>query len=648
MMIEARINSLKTLCSLLTDVKDPLDTLHLLVPMSHILGEVPHIMCNSRTRKPLNEQYMNLLQCMAQIIQNCRSQMFSMVGKNEEKTDESSNSKNVENAEQVIAYNAETNYARVMLISLHIVSLLYRRVDVQVILQSGIFLSIADSARMFMDHACKKETHLDLDSAAISSLQAVEKMPEVELFPYVELSSTNGVHTRDTSVLFKSDGYWQSDGMLPHWLQLTLPHGILLKELSILLISPDEACNVNAQLGSRIDHSYCPRVVSVYVGKSRRNLQQIRSLDMGISHEWIELLTAKDVANCSNSSFGEISTIRIEIAHNHMSGQNSRIAQIRIKAAVPGGDDDFQTFLMPHLELFTTIAHRITLNHISREFDYIHDGSEASSVALSYIKDPWVLNMDGNRVRSRIKVGPSIVGDNQVSNAINSILPLLQSSTSRLIVKYLSIPENLLHIFEILWGDNKDSILASAQLLITGLNEEKPAYWNGVLQEYMQQQINKDTKVTHCQRKSCALNHNANTVIEYFLNKIAASNYYTVIQDRKSEAQDVSVSESIYILRCLGDNESWAKEISEHCVKVIKRVNENLTNGFVYIDGFEVDIRKALSVILVLGGYVESTRVGGHVVLIDSMQNRRSAPAIDVNLSLKEVKQAKSIFAWSG
>ena len=96
--------------------------------------------------------------------------------------DESSNLKHVENAEQVIAYNAETNYARVMLISLHIVSLLYRRVDVQVILQSGIFLSIAESARMFMDHACKKETHLDLDSAAISSLQAVEKMPEVELF----------------------------------------------------------------------------------------------------------------------------------------------------------------------------------------------------------------------------------------------------------------------------------------------------------------------------------------------------------------------------------------------------------------------------------------------------------------------------------
>ena len=75
--------------------------------------------------------------------------------------------------------------------------------------------------------------------------------------------------------------------------------------------------------------------------------------------------------------------------------------------------------------------------------------------------------------------------------------------------------------------------------------------------------------------------------LNIFLNKIAASNYYTVIHDRKSEVQDVSVSESIYILRCLGDNESWAKEISEHCVKVIKRVNENLSNGFVYIDGFE-------------------------------------------------------------
>ena len=132
-----------------------------------------------------------------------------------------------------------------------------------------------------------------------------------------------------------------------------------------------------------------------------------------------------------------------------------------------------------------------------------------------------------SNVRSRIKVGPSIVGDNQVSNAINSILPLLQSSTSRLIVKYLSIPENLMHVFENLWRDNKDSILASAQLLIIGLNEKEPAYWNAVLQEYMQQQIKKDTKVTDC-RKNCAMHHDANTVIEYFLNKIAASNYYTV------------------------------------------------------------------------------------------------------------------------
>ena len=135
--------------------------------------------------------------------------------------------------------------------------------------------------------------------------------------------------------------------MLPHWLQLTVPRGILLKELSMLLICPEEANKTNIQLGSRIDHSYCPRVISVFVGKSRRNLQQVRSLDIGISHEWVELLTAEDICNHSNTTLGEISTIRIEIAHNHMSGQNSRVAQIRVKAAVPGGEHDFQTFLMP-------------------------------------------------------------------------------------------------------------------------------------------------------------------------------------------------------------------------------------------------------------------------------------------------------------
>ena len=85
----------------------------------------------------------------------------------------------------------------------------------------------------------------------------------------------------------------------------------------------------------------------MYVGKSKRHLQQIRSLDIGISHNWVNIFGAKELADHPDCVNGEISIIRLEIAHNHMSGQNSRIAQVKInKTFAPGGFNDFQKILV--------------------------------------------------------------------------------------------------------------------------------------------------------------------------------------------------------------------------------------------------------------------------------------------------------------
>jgi len=169
-MIQARVNGLKSLSKLLEEVQDPATTLQLLVPMSRILNEIPHIMCNGIARRPLNIEYTNLLQTMAKLIQICCSCMStnkSASGKkihgindsNEVKNDDTSNSKLLNTSASSAADQA--NFARTLLSAFYVVSMLYRQVDVQVILKSGVFVSIAESVRIFSKYYNMKKLHLD-------------------------------------------------------------------------------------------------------------------------------------------------------------------------------------------------------------------------------------------------------------------------------------------------------------------------------------------------------------------------------------------------------------------------------------------------------------------------------------------------------
>merc|ERR1711968_115696 len=117
---------------------------------------------------------------------------------------------------------------------------------------------------------------------------------------------------------------------------------------------------------------------------------------------------------------------------------------------------------------------RITLNHIIQEFDYIREGSDNEKMALSYINNH--ISYEGNR--------ESIMNLYNNSLCNNSVLPLLQAPSARVLTKYLSIPENLFQTIENLWGADQNVILSSAQILTTGLSNEAPKYWNEILNEY--------------------------------------------------------------------------------------------------------------------------------------------------------------------
>ena len=58
------------------------------------------------------------------------------------------------------------------------------------------------------------------------------EVQEVLVKPEITVSSINFAHSPDPSVLLQAGGHWQSDGNLPHWIELKLPEPATLSCLT--------------------------------------------------------------------------------------------------------------------------------------------------------------------------------------------------------------------------------------------------------------------------------------------------------------------------------------------------------------------------------------------------------------------------------
>ena len=134
--------------------------------------------------------------------------------------------------------------------------------------------------------------------------------------------------------------YWQSDGSLPHWIDVVIPQSIVLGRLSIQLASRPNPGREDV----RVDHSYCPRVIRVSVGASKESLCIFSSMEISISRGWIHLIHRDTVVEPERLFLLDaVKVVRIEIVHNHMSGQNSRLSRVRLERARPSCSASFRT-----------------------------------------------------------------------------------------------------------------------------------------------------------------------------------------------------------------------------------------------------------------------------------------------------------------
>ena len=77
---------------------------------------------------------------------------------------------------------------------------------------------------------------------------------------------------------------------------------------------------------------------------------------------------------------------------------------------------------------------------------------------------------------------------------------------------------------------------------------------------------------------------------------------------------DTALSESISIIRDLCSESSWAKEILCTCTRIFKDANEILQSAdSANFQSISTTLRRAGSLLLILGGYTEKIRVGGYI-----------------------------------
>lgn len=115
-----------------------------------------------------------------------------------------------------------------------------------------------------------------------------------------------------------TDTYWQSDGQLPHLVNIQFPRKT---NISFIFIYTDY----------KLDESYTPSRISIRSGTHFNDLQELEVIDLSEPTGWV-VVPIKDGESKSVRTF----MIQIAVIANHQNGRDTHMRQIRIHSAVEG------------------------------------------------------------------------------------------------------------------------------------------------------------------------------------------------------------------------------------------------------------------------------------------------------------------------
>ncbi|KAF0377987.1 Anaphase-promoting complex subunit 10 [Gigaspora margarita] len=126
----------------------------------------------------------------------------------------------------------------------------------------------------------------------------------------------NGVENlRDNSMAT----YWQSDGTLPHLVNIQFPKKVSVVQISIWL-------------DYKNDESYTPNKITIRAGTNFGDLQDLRTVDIEDPYGWVDVQLSGDHTLTRTSRPVGAHIFQISIKSNQQNGKDTHVRQIKIFA----------------------------------------------------------------------------------------------------------------------------------------------------------------------------------------------------------------------------------------------------------------------------------------------------------------------------
>lgn len=112
------------------------------------------------------------------------------------------------------------------------------------------------------------------------------------------------------------DTYWQSDGQLPHLVNIQFRRKTTIKEIYIYT-------------DYKLDESYTPNRISIRAGTNFNDLQEIEVVDLKEPVGWVKI-PLKDMHDRPIRTF----MIQIAVISNHQNGRDTHMRQIKVHSPI--------------------------------------------------------------------------------------------------------------------------------------------------------------------------------------------------------------------------------------------------------------------------------------------------------------------------
>ncbi|KAK6626249.1 Anaphase-promoting complex subunit 10 [Polyplax serrata] len=134
--------------------------------------------------------------------------------------------------------------------------------------------------------------------------------------------------------------YWQSDGQLPHLVNIQFRKKTTVQDICIYI-------------DYKLDESYTPSRISVRAGTNFTDLQEVEVIDLNEPTGWF-LIPIKDINDKPIRTF----MIQIAVISNHQNGRDTHMRQIKIHSPMEKRGtsvNDIGDFTTQFCQMFTSV-----------------------------------------------------------------------------------------------------------------------------------------------------------------------------------------------------------------------------------------------------------------------------------------------------